>query len=286
MNTKEFDKQRGVMKWISGFLPMAVLFLSLLGCGGEKERGYRAKLSEAGGLSAGHEVVWRGMPVGQVTSVGLEDGSILAAFELKPEHRGKLYADVSARVSSGFLGQGQPRLELFGAATPAAGPLTPGIIIPEAGRLQALNREHLVWAAVACVGALLVLFLLRGFSWLIRLAFTVLVLGAAGMFVKLQWDRYKHHVVSPETEAAIMDKAYQVLGNPKAQAAWQAILEDASSIYQMSADVAGKASGEAGSLLVEQLEGKIKGLQASGDSAAADDLLRLKDYVDELRTNP
>jgi len=275
------------MKMRYGFLSVLLLLsFSLFGCGGERARDFKVKLSDAGGLSAGHEVVWRGMPVGQVMTVGLEEGAIVATFQLKPEHQGKLYADVSARVSSGFLGQGQPRLELYGGSTPAAGPLTPDTVIPEAGRLQAFDRQQLIWIGVACAVVLVVLFLLRGVSFLLRLGVTVLVLGAAGYFAKLQWDRYKHHVISPETEAAIMDKAYEVLGHPKAQAAWQAILEDANKVYQSGAEAAGKVSEQAGAALVEQLEGKMSDLQAAGDAAAADDLGRLKTYIEELRATP
>lgn len=267
--------------WALGLVVVGLLGL-VLGCGGKKEQDYRAKLSDAGGLSAGHTVVWRGASVGQVTEVGLDQGAIMAVFQLKPEHQGKLYADVSARVSRGFLGQGQPQLELFGGANVNAGLLTPGAIIPEAGYLDGIDQRQIMWGVAALAAGLVLILLLRGFSWVLRLAITVAVLAVAGVFFKMQWDRYKHHLISPETEAVITGKAYEILSHPAAQEAWRGLVEDAGILYQQGARIGEDASNKLTEHISHQLDARIAALTEQGDAGAASDLRALKTFVDEL----
>jgi len=255
--------------------------LILAGCGGKKSD-FHVKLSDAGGLEEDSPVRWRGLEVGKVTSVQMADGAVRADVVLSKEYRGKLREGLKARVSKGFLGKGTPTLQLYGGGNPELPPLTRGTEIPEAGALAGFSKTHAIVVGVVFVALLLFCLVLKGIKKLVAFAVALAFLAFSGWFLKLQFDRHRSELLSPELEAKITEQAEQILGSPEAQAAWQTIQADIANALEELKKQTGAAKEAGAKRIQEKLRQKVEELKGKGATAAADDLLKLKEQVEKV----
>ncbi len=269
-------------RMLLGLIVLASCSSLMMGCSIKKPDEMKAELLDPKGLAIMDTVLWRGINVGTVRGVSHENGKAIVRFILFPEFEGVIHSDVTARATRGFAGQERPRLELYGGLNTKAGLLTSAHTIQEAAVWEGFDRRQLALAGALLLAVILVLFVFKSFGFLIRFALFVIFAGGAVWLVKLQWDRYKHHVVSPEVEAQLSGKAYELLQHPTAQAAWQGIVEDAGTVYRAGMDVTGKARKDMATLVRDRLGEKIANLISEGEQVAADELKRLESTMDNM----
>jgi len=266
----------------SGIIALLLCFSILSGCGDRKESDFHVFLRDANGLTTDSEARWRGVAVGHVTRVDLEQGQVRVDVELYPQYRSRLRQDVKARASRGFLGQGRPALELFGGSNPDAPPLPQGATVREAGVIETFPYKSAAVAGGVVVLVILVALLLKGIRKLIALLLAIALLAAAAWFFATQWGKYHQEFVSPDLEARITAKAHEILGSPEAQAAWESIRGDLADALEKAKEHGSVAAQKAKEKLNAALDAKVEELKEKGKDASVEDILKLKQQLDGI----
>lgn len=262
------------------FLAIAVVLV--FGCSRQPEHDIHVYLEDAKGLNVSSPVRWRGVQVGQVSAISIEQGQARLDVNLDDHYDDTLRTGLKARASRGFLGRGAPVLELYGGSDSNMPILPRGAAVLEAGVIETFSYRDVMVAIIILVVILLVCVLLKGVKKLIGLVLAVIFLAASGWFFKQQWDKYHQDFLSPELEARITEKAQEILSTPEAQAVWESVRADVADALAKAQEHGSAAADEAKASLRKALDEKVQELKDRGQNAAAADLLKLKEQVDGI----
>jgi len=257
----------------------------LCGCGRKQPDDFHVYLKDAKGLTVQSPVQWRGVQVGYVSSISVEDGRVRVNVALNPDCRGQLRTGAKAKASRGFLGRGVPVLELFGGRDSAMPALPAGSEVPEAGLVETFSHKQIAVAAVVLVILAILFLLLKGIKkvivFLVALAFLVFSIW----FFRLKWQKYDTEILGPEIEAKLTEQANKILGSPEAQAVWESMRDDLTSVLEQAKKRGGTATDAAREKLGELLREKAAELKDQGKDAASDEVMRLKEQIEVLLGN-
>lgn len=271
-------------------LPLiAVLAFSGSGCGKAKPD-LVVLVDNANGVEAKSKVTWRGVEVGEVTAILPESGKIRMDVKLAPDHQGQIRLGATAKAMRNMPGQQAPTLVLFGGTDLNAPLLPEGSQIPEASLLETLQYVNFWdWLIVTGygkpttigVGVLLVVVfiawkILKGISKLMVLGLAVLLVVGSFWVFRMQWDKHKASLVSPELQQQIDTYLHFDLTSPAAREAWNSIRTDFGDILAQAKERGGAAIDAAKAKAESELAKKADELRTQGNETAAQELEKMK----------
>ncbi len=270
-------------KWMG--LVTVVLMLGALGCG-SREGDLRVAVKNAQGLVEDSKVTWRGTEVGRVSAVRPVAGQLMIEVELFSAYRGALRQGAAAKPMNGIFTGFEPILEIYGGDVADAQPLAQGALIPEATELQSLRYgPYLKWAGVAGV-LLIVGLLLRGVKRAIFLVLAIACLAGSFWVLKQQWQRHKTDIMAPETEARLEELANTTIRSPEAADAWRSIRSDVNALALAARQQGYVLTTSAWVQVDAALQRRVKELDAQGNTAAVEELSKLREKVGSLISEP
>jgi len=153
---------------------------------------FHTLVNDAGGVSKGDPVKWKGAKVGEIIQTGSSNGKIRLDVDLDPQFENEIPNDVKAWATSGFLGIGSqnPRLELvrlkFQKTETTA--LTLGAEVKEAALYESLPYRQIVWIGMALLVIFVVFSIVKGIYKLAIRLVLILVLVIAGYIGWTWWQ--------------------------------------------------------------------------------------------------
>lgn len=269
-------------KYVAAGFVLAAWACILTGCQPGDTEDFHVYLKDAKGLTQGDVVRWRGVRVGEVSSVDMEQGRVCVRAKLSPDYQGKIRSGVKAKPYRKFMGIEDSSLELFGGHDSSMPVLPAGSEVPEAGIVDRVPRKYIAIAAGVFVLVALFALLLKGIVRVLLVLFALGLVGFSIFFFSLQWKKYGTDVVGPETEARIAEIANEVLQSPEAQAAWEGMQTDMADAFSEARKQGGKVSDAAKERLAEVLEKKIAELTAGGQQNAAEEIAKLRKQAEGI----
>jgi len=241
---------------------------------------FRVHLSDAQGLGVGSAAQWRGIEVGRIESVAIENGLIRVDVRLHETHRGQFRDGLRARPTRGFMGRGPAVLELYGGGDPGKAVLAPGAEIPETTLTDTITPGQ--WKAIGLLVIAVALFLvvLHLIRKLVAIALAVALLVFAGWFVHRQWERHSEDLMVARSEMRWSDLARTMLTEEAAQEAWTVVQADlAEAVYEVGGIGKERVVKEAAKLRA-RMERQAATLAKEGNARAAEEIRRLVQEID------
>ena len=236
---------------------------------------FHVLVQDAQGVGAGSAVQWRGLDVGRVDSVRMEQGGVRIDVRLHPDYQGVLREGVRARPVKGFLGRGAVALELYGGDDTRKATLRQGSVIPEASLADGISPAQMKLVAIFLIGALLVLSVLHIMKRMLAFALALALVVFSGWFFYRQWDQHGEQFQAASMEMEWSEMARTLLTEDAAQQAWLAVQTD---LAEALREVGGHGRERVAAATAEvraELEAKAVSLAEEGKKRASQEIRRL-----------
>ncbi len=207
MNPMERDRRRdmpvtGAVKASSGYFiqltraTLAALCLALLMAGCSRKEAadppdFHVHVRDAQGLGAGSAVQWRGVEVGRVDSVTMDQGAPRMEVRLHDAYRGKLREGLRARPARGFMGRGPTTLDLYGGDDPGRAVLMRGALVPEATLKDTITPGQIKAAGLLVISIIIFFVVVRIMRKMVAVALALALLLFAGWFILNSRENYR-----------------------------------------------------------------------------------------------
>ena len=261
--------------------------LILVGCAERVPPAYlHTVVRDAEGLLPGSPVMWRGVEVGTVEAMEIEGDGVRVSINLLPEYQAVIREGARAKVMRGALTRDRPSLQIYGGTSQDRPVLQAGSTIPEATFVDTYRDhflfKHKEWVLVAAILLFVIFFVLSGIKRLIVLGLAVLAVVFSFHVLRMQWERYRDDMLTPEIEARIDDWANQTIRSPQAVEYWTQLRGDMGEILDQAKERGSEASDWARDRISDALQSKADEARARGEEMAADELIRLREGLQSM----
>ncbi len=283
-------------RWNSGVLHFLLglclcLFLGLAGCSREQDPvapqpDFSVYLQDVQGVVHGTAVQWRGIEVGRVESVSMDQGHVRVDVRLDETYRGQFREGLRARPTRGFMGRGPAILEMYGGDDPGQPLLKSGKIIPEATIVDRITPGQMKAVGILVAAIILFLVVLRIMRRMVAFSLALALLVFAGWFMHRQWLEHGDELLSVRQEMQWNDMARSLLTEEAAQEAWLTVQTDLADALREAGGMGRDRLNAVTSDMRAALEEKAADLYEQGKDHAAEEVQRLRDSITSQGETP